>query len=437
MERKLRLINPVSRNVPGLSLTQSKYPPLGLGVVASLTPPSWRIELIDENIEEHRFGQADMVGISCFTATVSRGYEIAREYRENGIPVVFGGIHPSLLPAEALQHGDSVVIGDAENNWPELLNDFENGILKRVYNNGTCKGSEINAAKRDIFHYSYKLGLIQASRGCLFKCEFCSLSAFDGKEYRLRPIDNIVHEIEQIPQSFFWFTDNNLFGNSAVSQCWAKSLFLEMKKRNIKKTWLCFTNLNSAGSDEMLTLAHEAGCRMVFIGIEAEERTYINGISDGKHSKIKLSDLFTKIHNHGIVIFAGIIMGFDFDTPETIRRRVDFIINSQIDCYMATALTPFPGTKLYKQLSDDDRILFTSYPEDWEKYTWKNPVFKPFMMSHDQFCTSLTEAYRELYSDKTIRAKYRQTKCAIGDADIAYKSMLTNKDFAAVFNLEK
>jgi len=180
----------------GLSASsQSRFPPLGLGIIAALTPPAYEVLIIDENFEQIEYIEADLVGITVFTSAAVRAYELAGIYQQQGIPVVLGGIHVSMMPDEALQYADTVVIGESENLWPQLIVDFEAGRMKDRYSGSFAELSETAVPRRELFHPGYNFASIQTSRGCPMNCSFCSVTPFNGKKYRQRPVNEVLDEL--------------------------------------------------------------------------------------------------------------------------------------------------------------------------------------------------------------------------------------------------
>ena len=228
--RKLLLVNPVNPARTGLTVNRSsRFPPIGLGIVAALTPADWGVELADENwAAVLSIREADLVGITAFTASVNRAYEIAATYRARGTPVVMGGIHASMRPDEALRFVDAVVIGEAEGVWPQVVADFEAGRLQRTYQGGWPELAGIRPPRRDLFHPDYRFASVQTSRGCPMDCEFCSVTAFNGRRYRRRPVQEVLSELESIPQKLIFFVDDNIIGYGRPSREQAKELFRGM-----------------------------------------------------------------------------------------------------------------------------------------------------------------------------------------------------------------
>jgi radical SAM superfamily enzyme YgiQ (UPF0313 family) len=272
VSKKLLLINPVNPRRVGLTVNpSSRFPPLGLGVVAALTPDHWDVEVLDENFEPFEYREADLVGLTAFTAAVTRAYEIAGVYREKGTPTVLGGIHASMLPEEALRWVDAVVIGEAEGVWARVIGDFEAGKLQSTYRGEWLELREMAKPRHDIFHPGYMFGSIQTARGCPMDCEFCSVSAFNGRRYRQRPVEEVLDELEAIPHRMVFFVDDNIIGYGKRAAARAVALFKGMVERGIKKDWFCQASMNFADDEEVLEYAAKSGCRMVFLGVEAED----------------------------------------------------------------------------------------------------------------------------------------------------------------------
>jgi radical SAM superfamily enzyme YgiQ (UPF0313 family) len=199
MKKRLLLINPVNPVRVGLTINpSSRFPPLGLGIVAALTPDDWDIEIIDENFEKFRYRKADLVGLTTFTANANRAYEIAGIYRKKGTKTILGGIHASMMPQEAMDYVDAVVIGEVESIWQKVITDFDKGRMQRIYKGEWLDLEGMPEPRRDLFHSNYVFASIQTGRGCPMDCEFCSVSAFNGRRYRQRPVDEVLDELENI-----------------------------------------------------------------------------------------------------------------------------------------------------------------------------------------------------------------------------------------------
>ncbi len=410
---RLLLINPANSYRKGYLLRrESKQAPLGLGIVASLTPPGWNIKILDENFREFRYRDADLVGITAVTASVNRAYEIAALYREKGIPVVLGGIHASSMPEEALRYVDSVVIGEAEGSWPKLLEDFENGRLRQIYTSGLSDLKNALPARHDLFHPGYYFASIQTSRGCPMDCEFCSVPSFNGNKYRLRDPKSVVDEIASVPHSLLYFVDDNLIGYNKNAEDHAAAIFEGMIRRNLKKEWFAQTSLNIIEKPELLKLARKSGCRMLLIGIEAENDEALKDSNKKVNLRLGVDNYkkaFRMIHRHGIAVLGAFIYGMDSDTPEALENRTRYILSSSVDVTQASVMTPLPGTRLFEKIKQEGRLLCRDFPKDWQHFHFSDVVFNPCRMTPKELAESTNRAYREICSMSTLRKKFIRT----------------------------
>ncbi|HNS16326.1 MAG TPA: radical SAM protein [Bacteroidales bacterium] len=269
---KLLLINPRSQMIrKGIEFNlYTVYEPLGLALVAALTPPHWEVEILDENFDPVTFREADLVGLTSFTSNAFRAYEIAQIFRTRGIPVVMGGIHVSMIPEDALPFIDTVFTGEAEGAWAEVIADFEAGRLKKRYDGGLPELDAIPKPRHDLAHPRLIYASVQTTRGCPMDCDFCTVSAFNGTRYRLREVKEILDELESIPNRRVFFVDDNIIGHSRQTQEHAKELFRGMILRKLDKEWFSQAGMNIAGDPELLGLAAKSGCKMLLLGIESE-----------------------------------------------------------------------------------------------------------------------------------------------------------------------
>jgi radical SAM superfamily enzyme YgiQ (UPF0313 family) len=414
MKRKtLLLINPTSRLRPGFNVNRAtRNQPLSLGIIAALTPPDWKIKLIDENFREFHYYEADLVGLTSFTSTAPRAYEIAAVYRARGIPVIMGGIHASMLPDEALEYVDTVVQGEAEGIWPEVIRDFEQGTLKRRYISPTGEVIRQPKPRRDLFHPGYVCAAIQTTRGCPMNCSFCSVSAFNGRQYRFRPIDDVLDELQEIPQKFVFFIDDNITGHNDTSRERAKELFRGILKRGIKKIWLSQASIHFADDPELLRLAYRSGCRMIFLGIESETAVQLEeankrlNLSRGVSSYEKV---FRTIQRHGIGVIAGLIFGWDSDTVESIRNRAVFARRCGADSFQTSVLTPLPGTSLFEKIRMEGRLLYSRFPADWQRYDFFEPTIRHPRFSAEELDDEIERAKQNIYRPRVILHKNLKT----------------------------
>jgi len=412
MVRKLVLINPVNPRKTGLTVNMSsRFPPLSLAIVAALTPPDWDVKIIDENFEPFTYVDADLVGLTTFTASVRRAYEIAGFYRERGTPTVLGGIHASMRPEEALQYVEAVVIGEAESTWENVIADFEAGRMKKKYQGERRDLTDVPPPRRELFHPGYLFGSIQTARGCPMDCEFCSVTAFNGRRYRQRPVDDVLDELEAIPQKRVFFVDDNIIGYGKKAEERAISLFKGIVQRGIEKDWFCQASMNFGDSEDVLRYAAESGCRMVFLGVEAESDVVLHEVNKSLNIRVRDSydEIFRRINRYGIAVLGAFIYGMDSDSPETLRSRTDYILRSNVDVMQTTYLTPLPGTRLFTRLQNENRLLYSNFPDDWDHYDMTEVTFVPRAMTPEHLKSAMDKASSRLYSKTSIYRKFFKT----------------------------
>ena len=394
---KLLLINPNN--------AFQKYPPLSLAIIASLTPKNWEVEILDNNFDKVTFKPADLVGITSFTCTANKAYEFAKLYRDNKVKVIMGGIHASILPDEALNYVDSVVIGEAEGIWDKVMTDLEKGELKKTYKAELLPYQNWPMPRHDLLHKSYTVGVIQTSRGCPFNCDFCSVSLFNGNQYRHRPVDEVIEELKTIKAKTIFILDDNILGVGKKNEERAMELFVKIKEANLNKSWFSFASINFADKPEILKAAAESGCYMIFIGFEAEEEEQL--VEMNKNLNIKAGansyiNAVKRINKYKIYVMGGFIIGFDTDTKETILRRKKFILKNKINTVGLAYLTPLPVTVSYKELEKQNRIVNNNYPTDWNKYNFANVVYKPKNLTASELNKLFYEIIVSIYTKKNI-----------------------------------
>ena len=436
MKRKLLLINPVNPRRIGLTVNpSSRFPPLGLGIVAALTPSDWSVKIVDENFEPFVFEEADFVGLTAFTAAVPRAYEIASEYRKKGIPTVLGGIHASMLPDEAIRYVDAVVVGEAEPVWPEVISDFMRGDLQQVYRAPFIELDNAPEPRHDLFHPGYLFGSIQTARGCPMDCEFCSVTAFSGHRYRQRPVDNVLDELEKIPNKMVFFVDDNIIGYGTAAEERAICLFKGITDRKIDKDWFCQASMNFADSEDVLEYASKSGCRMVFLGVEAENVDALSQTNKKLNLKIGIDayeGVFRRINAHGIAVLGAFIYGIDSDTLETLYDRTNYISGSGVDVMQTTYLTPLPGTRLFDRLRDEGRLFYTDFPDDWSRYDMTQVIHQPLHLKPLELKAAMHESNKRLYSHHTLWRKFFKTWLATHDFTTAMWAYNSNRNYRNV-----
>jgi radical SAM superfamily enzyme YgiQ (UPF0313 family) len=394
---KLELISPahvVEENKKGRRFFQ-----LGLAIIAALTPPDIEVEVTEEDVEKISYKPVDLVGLSLMTSQAPGGYRIADEYRRRGVAVVLGGMHPSALPQEAIQHADAVVIGEGENVWGQLIEDFKMGRLKKFYQSKDWASMQrIPYPSWHLFKGGTTLSArpIQATRGCPFKCAFCSVAKFFGNSYRRRPIDHVIGEIERTPNRHLFFVDDNIMGHAA----YAKELFKRMIP--LKKKWGGQVTITVGRDDELLKLAKKSGCMSLFIGIESLSRESLREANKSFNNPRQYEENIKRIHGHGIQIMAGTIFGFDSDDKNVFENMVAFYKQNKVAVANFSVLTPFPGTGTYEKLKAEGRIV----DNNWASYTGGTVVFKPKGMSMEDLSDGLNWAIKQFYTVPSFLARY-------------------------------
>ena len=406
---RLYLINPFNPLVSLANVKESRWnryrvwKPLGLLVVAALTPREWDITIVDENIDAGDYSampRPDLVGITAFTSQANRAYEVAAMFRGRGVKVVMGGIHATMCRREALEHVDSVVMREAENVWGKVLDDARRGQLQKVYDGKHVDMARVPPARHDLLSEGYAFGSIQTTRGCPLNCSFCSVSAFNGNRYRHRPIDHVIQELRTIPDKRVLVVDDNLIGTSASHIARAKDLFRAMIQADLGKQWMGQVTINMADDEELLTLASRAGCRGVFIGFESPTA---EGLAEvGKKFNLLNARNFRqsvrRIQRHNILVVGSFIMGLDVDQPGIGRRIANEARSYGLDLLNALFLTPLPGTRLWDQMVSEDRIAANDFPEDWRYYTLGFPTARYKQFSWSEILEEMSNCERRFYS---------------------------------------
>ena len=370
------------------------YPIITLPHLAAITPKKYSIKIVNENYEDIDFNDdADVVGITSYTMTAPRVYEIADEFRRRGKKVVLGGYHPTAMPDEAKQHADSILLGEAEATWPELLADAEKGVLKPFYGpNPDFDMAAIPPIRRDLIIHNPIMGAVQSTRGCPNQCEFCAIASFCKHGVKQRPIKNVVDEIKQMPNRMFVIHDPSL----TVNPPYARELFKELIRQKIHKGWVANGNANVLGKidDEFLDLARKSGCVEWFVGFESVSQASLDGIKKTVNKVEDFEKMIKRIHKHGMTVQGGIIFGFDQDTSDVFDHTLEKMYEWELDAVEINVLTPYPGTPLFDRLEKEGRIL----TRDWSKYNQIDVVFKPKQMTEKELFEGARKVAKAYYT---------------------------------------
>jgi radical SAM superfamily enzyme YgiQ (UPF0313 family) len=406
---RLYLINPSNPLVSIVRVKESRWnryrvwKPLSLMVLAGLTGPEWEIRIVDENLGVPDYAampRPDLVGITAFTSQANRACEVASYFRNLGVPVVIGGIHATMRLDEVAERVDSVVTGEAESIWSQVLEDARCHSLKSRYDGGLAEMKDVPLARHDLLSGGYAFGAIQTTRGCPLNCSFCSVTAFNGAKYRQRPIADVVREFQLIREKRVLVVDDNLIGTSAGHIARAKDLFRALAKAKLRKEWIAQATINFADDEELLTLAARAGCRGVYIGFESPSPEGLVEVGK-KFNLLKVRDFrasVQRMQRHNILVVGSFIMGLDVDEPGIGKRIAEVAGQYGVDNLNVLFLTPLPGTRLWDQMKSQGRIVLDTFPEDWKYYTLAFPVARYKHLSLDGIIKEMISCDRIFYS---------------------------------------
>jgi radical SAM superfamily enzyme YgiQ (UPF0313 family) len=391
---KIKLISPLSSVRPMDSAWKTRMsPPLALLVLGALTPRAHEVWIEDENVEKLTFDdQPDLVGITVKVDTFDRAAEIAGRYRARGIPVVMGGIHPTVCPQDCAPYADAVVVGEAEDLWPTVLTDAAKRRLKPVYrNSGPVAVAKTPVPRWELLRHKDYLftNTLCIGRGCPWRCDFCyNSSANIAPGYRMKPIENIVAEIRSLGIRHVMFIDDNFIGEPAQ----AKALLQRL--RGMDLTWHTAVSADIGRHDDILDLMAETGCKSLFIGFESVNQENLRCCHKAPNRTDRYDETIAKIHARGMMVNASLVFGFDGDDATVFPATVNWLIRNRVASMTAHILTPYPGTRLYQRLQAEDRII----DRDLRHYNTAHVVFHPARMSAAELQAGYRWAYREFYS---------------------------------------
>jgi radical SAM superfamily enzyme YgiQ (UPF0313 family) len=399
---RLTLVHPAigrRRGQPYIRTWQME--PLAPATLAGLTPRDrdTEIRFYDDRTEAIPFDEpTDLVAMSVETYTARRSYQIASEFRKRGVPVVMGGFHPTLVPDEAAEYAESIVLGEAEALWPKVVEDFRGGRLRREYRSahrpslsGLCPDRRIFAGKRYL-----PVGLVEAGRGCHFRCEFCAIQAYFSNTQTRRPIEEIVGEIERIRKPLIFFVDDNITSNMEQAKAFFRALI------PLKVRWVSQASINAAHDEEFLRLIKASGCQGLLIGFETlnpenlrKMRKSFNLMNGGYERAL------ANLRRHEIRLYVTFILGYDDDRGDTLQQTLAFAEQHRFYIVAFNHLTPFPGTPLYDRLKSEGRLLFDRWWLD-PAYRYGMVPFAPRGMSADDVKMRCIEARQRFYSLRSI-----------------------------------
>jgi radical SAM superfamily enzyme YgiQ (UPF0313 family) len=364
--------------------------------LAAFVPPRWTVIHVDEVVRPVDFGlRVDLVAITFHTPSAPHAYAIADQFRQQGTPVVLGGPHVTLMPDEAQAHADVIFVGEAESHWPQFLREFEAGRHRPRYCSTEAPTLEnIPMARKDLFHRrDHTAGVLFATRGCPHHCDFCTLPVMYQSRVRKRPVEAVAEEYGSFRGKVIILWDDNI----ASDMEYAKSLFRALAPH--RKWWSSQASIHAAQDDEFLELAARSGCKQLFIGLESISQASLNEVQKPFNRVSDYARAMERIHSHGIAVQAGIVFGFDNDEPAIFGETLDFLEATGVQNATFNILTPFPGTRLYRRLEAEGRIL----TRDWSKYNSRaDVVFRPRWMSPEALLAGYEYANHRFYSWRSV-----------------------------------
>ena len=395
---------------------------LNLPYIAAVTPPGMEVKIVDEAFERINFEEkVDLVGITAQTPVAPRAYQIAEEFKKRGIPVVMGGVHASMLPQEALEHADAVVVGEAEEVWPDLIEDLRRGQLRRVYvGSELIDPPKLPLPRRDLLNekFYFPLKLLETTRGCPHHCDFCGVSKFFGFRYRNRPISEIERELKTLfkkgpvtnpvfkkilnllnkdlpyflKRRLLYIIDSNVAGDKRFC------LDLLSLLKEFDLLWYGHAPVSIAFDQKLLQGFSQSGCIAMNIGFESFSTKNLKTMGKGFNQPSRYAEAVKRIHDRGIGIMGTFIVGLDDDDPGVFQRIIDFSVDSKLDWALTFIMAPYPGTDSFLRLEKEGRI----FCRDWEKYDSLNVVYQPLQMSVEELEKGMRRIWKEVFSTSSI-----------------------------------
>jgi len=398
---KIALISPkgpLYRHRGGIWKKSLRYQPLTLTTLAALIPKELpvEVELFDEGIADVPLDlRADLVGMTVITGTAKRAYELADNFRRRGMPVVLGGPHVTLIPEDAAPHADAVVVGYAEDSWPQLLRDFHNGQLKPRYDQEPGLSlADRPFARRELLPSNRYLtnNVFEATRGCIHNCDFCVVPKAWGRKPFQKPVEQVIADIQQHGARKLIFVDLNIIADRE----YAIRLFAALVP--LKVQWYGLATVLLADDFELLQLAERSGCKGLLMGLESISPQNLRQNHKTFNSPDKFVRVVERLHEHGIALQGCFVFGLDHDGPDVFLKTAEFAVQAKIDLPRFAIVTPFPNTALYKRLESEGRIL----TKNWELYDGQHVVFQPAKLSIQELQQGTEAAWKHAYSLRSI-----------------------------------
>lgn len=398
MKKNILMITPENKEINNFRKKQyNNFIQITMPYLAAFIDESkYNITLVDEYNQDIEYdSKYDLVVITVNTPNAIHCYNISQKFREQDVKVVMGGPHVTLLPNEAIGHCDYIIVGEAEETWPQFLNDFYNNCAKKQYiceDAPSLKG--VPMPRRDLVKGRYfTKGAVFATRGCPYKCSYCNLKQIYCDSFRTRPINEVIEDIKSIKSKYFVFWDDNFFGDIE----YAKKLMAELAK--LKKKWAAQVTLERCQDEELLSIAKKSGCIYFFVGLESFSQDGLASVNKGINNVSKYKSIINLLHKNGISIQAGIIFGLDTDKKDIFENTLNACNELGIDGATVSILTPLPRTPIYEQMKSEGRLI----SNEWTYYNGKTRVaFKPKNMTAGELYDGYMWFRKEFYSIKSI-----------------------------------
>ncbi len=447
---KILLISPKTSSSSDATPGWLRIPQLPLSILAALTPPEHEVVMVEEEDEPLPLDENwDVVGITAMTATAPRAYELASHFTRNGTKVILGGIHPSVVPEEAAQYADAVVVGEGEGLWPRVLYDVQRNQLRKFYRNSQPDLSNsplpVRRKRRSILGFPPYVMPIMFSRGCPNDCEFCCVHRVYGRRQRFIPVETIVEDIERTGAKRLMFLDDNIGGRRS----YAMRLFNAL--RSLKVSWLGQAAVSFILDDELFNAALQSGLRGLFLGVESVEPEALKKIRKSLASIELYEKAIKRCHAAGVIFHASLIFGLDEQTPQVFEHTLDFLMRNKVPSISPNILTPYPGTRLFDRLMREGRILHTN----WSYYDHTTVCYQPKNMEPEELAEKYLDFRKKFFSYSSVFRRglsqlrvaplmylgmnlaYRKTTKLLGERYRDYFEWLRQQKGIAAFNEAK
>jgi radical SAM superfamily enzyme YgiQ (UPF0313 family) len=398
--------------------------PLEIAVLAGMTPDHHEIKFVDDRFDEIDFSEDyDLVAIPVETYTAKRAYNIARRWRERGVPVVMGGIHVSLCEDEVRMHSDYTVVGGAEDTWVQFLDDFEKGVARETYRTDPkAKTLGHVRPRREIFDgRSYlPLEMVETGRGCPFSCDFCAIhGAFQGS-YSTKELDAIVEDIAGIRKKFLYFVDDNFVSHQQ------RTIDLCREIAPLKKKWFSHGSITMTNNEKLMKALSESGCANILIGFESLNPKVLKAMGKSWNTRQReYNESLKKLRDHGITVYGTFVFGYDEDEPDTFERTLEFALEQKMALAAFNHLVPFPGTGLYQRLSAEKRLLYDPWWLD-ERSRFGEVTYRPKTMAPDELAERCFDLRNRFYSYSNVAKRACDLKANIKTPYQAAAYMISN-----------